>query len=94
MIGTNCGKRGRDDKIKAKGVSSSIKLQRDQFIDSLYNVNKVSYGSSEVFRYEKQTSTMNTFTQSRKLLNSFYTKFSVQPNLVTLLPLKENGALV
>jgi len=79
-----------NDKICSKGVHHSIKLNRDQFRETLYDVKHEEYGSSQLFTYSKQSTQMNTVIQRRKLLNSFYTKFCVQSDLVTVKPLQKN----
>jgi len=84
------------DKICAKGISRSTsqKINRKQFIDALYDLRKQDYGMSNIFLFDRTTTTMNTVNQQKKLLNNFYTKFTVEDDLVTLTPLREFDNLI
>ena len=87
-------KRQNEDKIACKGVSSNNNLTRDLYISSLYNINSAARGENSLFVFDRRRTCVNSIKQSKKLLNNFYTKFSVQSDLVTLRPLSKNNLLI
>ena len=87
----NSLKRKNDDKIAAKDVSSSNNLTREIYLDALYNVDSAPRGENSLFLYDRRRTCVNSINQHKKLPNNFYTKFAVQPDLVTLKPLSKNN---
>ena len=91
LIGDNSAKRLFEDKVCAKGVKKDVKLEREQYIRSLYNIHNEEKDVSEYFVYDKQTQNIVSKQQEKKLINNVYLKFSVSQNLVELKPLQQNN---
>ena len=72
LIGDCSAKRTFDDKIAAKGVSKSININRQNFLEALFDVTGAKKGTSTIFHFDKRTTQMSSINQQRKLLNSFY----------------------
>jgi len=92
LIGSNLPE--ETDKTCAKGIKHSTVRTRENYVSSLYNVDKQDYATETIFVFNKQTTKIDSVTRRKKLLNNFYTKFSVQPDLVSLKPLKQNNTHV
>lgn len=76
-----------------KGANSS-KMTVKNYEAAVYNLENDLCDVREHFIYHKQTSTMQSVRIKKKLMHNFYTKFQLQPDLVTLLPLRKDGALI
>ena len=88
-MGTN--DEGLEDKTCAKGIQHTTERTRNHYLSSLYNVTTQDYAKETMFVFNKQTCQMDSVTRTKKLLNNFYTKYTVQPDLVTLKPLTANA---
>ena len=92
LIGDNSTKRRFEDKVCAKGVKKDVKLKREQYVRSLYNVNNEEKDVSEYFIFDKQSQNVISKQQEKKLINNVYLKFAVSQNLVELKPLQKNNS--
>ena len=79
-----------DDETKKahKGVNSS-KLTQESYKSAVYDMKNDLFDTFTQFPYNKQTSKMQTIDIKKKSINSFYTKFELQPDFVTLKPLRK-----
>ena len=91
LIGDNSTKRAFDDKICAKGVKKDLKLERKQYLDSLYKIDNEERGVCEMFVFDRQLQKVVSKQQEKKLINNIYLKFRVSNNLVELTPLQKNN---
>ena len=92
LIGDNSVKRTFGDKICAKGVKKDVRLERDQYLTSLYKIENDERDVSEYFVFDKKIQKVVSKQQEKKLINNIYLKFSVSNNLVELTPLKKNNS--
>ena len=75
-------------KISTKGVPQSLELNKNVFLEGLYNGQEKIYRDITNFRYSNKFDAMTTIQTRKKIINSCYLKFHVQPNLNDLLPLR------
>ena len=83
-----------EEKACAKGVSKDVNMGLSLYRETLYNLARKNFAESDVFIYHKQSSTMQTRSVNKSITNNFYTKFALQPDLVSLKPLQVNGQLL
>ena len=83
-----------EEKKAHKGVRRTQKMTSDAYRYAVYNADSRLTDFSQQFKFNKDTCKINTVNVNKQLINTFISKFCLQPNHITLKPLSLNGDLL
>ena len=86
-------KNNDDDSSKRalKGIKDDLTVSHDDFIEKLYECHTEQNVLQHRFMFNKKSGAIELIAQTKKALNSIYTKHHTLPNLVSIRPHKRNG---